>query len=212
MKKAEMGIGTLIVFITFIIIAAVAVGVLISNTSTLQNKAITTGKAAAEEVGTSMQNGEIYAIDGSSGDSVDYFYNTIKLSSGSEPLKFTSNYILFTVSLNNDSKEYTYDGNNTNGESFINCSVDPITSNASDSLANSTNEGKFGIQYLMQGEQYTPGYLSDGDVVKICFKSPRAVITQEEMRFTYLPKTGSPLRLKILTPSIMSEKRVYLYP
>jgi len=210
-KKAEMGIGTLILFISFIVIATVAAAVLISTTSLLQNKALNTGKAAADEIGSSLVNVEMYATDGTA-DSVSYFYNTIKLASGSEPFKFTNNYILFTMNLNNQSQDYTYDGNNTSGESFINCSVDPGASSDASSLSNSTNDGYFGIEYIMQGPNYASGYLSDGDMVKICFKSPRTVGRTEEMRFTYLPKTGNPLRLKLFMPSILSDKRVYIFP
>lgn len=211
-RKAEMGIGTLIVFITFIVIAAIATVVLTSTSSLLQNKALETGKSAAQEVDSSLQLVELYATDGSSDDSVDYFYNTIKLSSGSEPMKFTNNYVLLTLNLNNESQDYTYDGNDSSGTSNIDCNLDPDTTSNSSSMSNSTNDGYFGIKYVMTGPHYTPGYLSEGDIVKICFKAPRTIDRNEEMRFTYLPKTGSQLRLMLTMPSIVSEERVYIYP
>ncbi len=211
-KTSELGIGTLIIFITFIIIAALAVVVLTGTGSLLTNKALETGKQAAIEVASSFQNIEIYATDGSSGDSVDYFYNSIKLSSGSEAMKFTNNYILFTVSLDNQSLDYTFDGNTTTGASLINCSLDPITDSTESSLSNTTNLAKFGIEYVMTGSHHTQGYLSEGDIVKVCFKAPRTIQRTEEVRFTYLPKTGSPLRMKLTMPSIISENRIYIYP
>jgi len=211
-KTAEMGIGTLILFITFILIAAVAVVVLTGTGSLLTNKALETGKQAMTEVSSSFQSLEMYATDGSTGDGVDYFYNSLKLSSGSEPMKFTNNYILFTVSLNNQSLDYTFDGNTTTGASLINCSLDPSTDSTEGSLSNTTNDGKFGIEYVMTGSHFTQGYLSDGDIVKICFKAPRTIGRTEDVRFTYLPKSGSPLRLKLTMPSIMSENRIYIYP
>jgi archaellin len=211
MKQGEMGIGTLILFIAFILIALVGVVVLTRTSSILQSKALATGKGAAQEVSSSFRNVEIYALDGTNGN-LDYFYNTIKLASGSEPMKFTNNYILFTVSLNNVSSEYSYNGNNITGISAIDCSVDPSTDATGASLGNTSNDGKYGIEYVLKGPSYTAGYLSDGDMVKICFKSPRIVRPTEEMRFTYLPKSGSPTRLKLYMPSIVSNKRIYIFP
>ena len=83
-KKAEMGMGTLILFIAMILVAAVAAGVLISTTGSLQNKALATGKATTAQVGTAMEAVEVFAEDASSSNNLEDFYETIRLTSGSE--------------------------------------------------------------------------------------------------------------------------------
>jgi len=83
-KKAEMGMGTLIIFIAMILVAAVAASVLISTTGTLQNKALATGKATTYQVGTSLEALELYGEDAYTFNDLEYMYQTVRLSSGSE--------------------------------------------------------------------------------------------------------------------------------
>lgn len=63
-KKGEVEMGTLIVFITMVLTAAVVAAILISTTGSLQNIALETGSATTQEVGTSVNILEIYAEDG----------------------------------------------------------------------------------------------------------------------------------------------------
>ena len=193
-KKADMGIGTLILFIAFILIAAVAAGVLISTTSQLQAKALTTGKATTSEVGTSMSSVELYSEDASSDRQVDYFYWTVKLSSGSEPVKFTD--LLLTMNTNNVSRQYTV---NTSVGCSATAELDLYTT-------------KFGINYSLQASNSISGYMISGDVVQLCFKSPRAIGENEDIKFNLIPKVGSSLSLDTTMPALMLDTRIYVFP
>ena len=191
-KKAEMGMGTLIIFIAMVLVAAVAAGVLLQTTGTLQNKALQTGKATTAEVGSSVQTLELYAEDGSN-QNVEYFYQTLKLTSGSEPLRFED--ALLTFNTDNTSADLSY-------SSDIDCSVE--------AHLNSTTA--YGISYSIQGNNYKSGYLNRGDVVKLCYASPRSIIEDEEIKLSFVPKVGTPHVIDPLVPDLMVDKRVFVYP
>ena len=200
-KRAEMGIGTLILFIAFILVAAVAASVLISTTSTLQSKALSTGKATTAEVGTSMTAVEIYSEDASDNSvdkKVDYFYYSIKLSSGSDPIRFTD--VLLTMNTNNQSQDYTYYGDTDLDQGC----------NATAALDGNTT--KYFIKYSLSSSQQTNGYIFPGDVVKLCFKSPRPIIEAEDVKFNLVPKVGATLTVDTTMPSLMRDKRIYVFP
>jgi flagellin FlaB len=86
-KKAEMAIGTLIIFIAMVLVAAIAAGVIIQTATALQNKALLTGERAKAQVGTGIQTILVYGEDGDDKD-LESFYIKLKLSPGSDALKF----------------------------------------------------------------------------------------------------------------------------
>ena len=95
-KKGEMGMGTLIIFIALILVAAVAAGVLVATTGALQNKALSTGKTTTAEVGTSLNVVQVYAEDGTD-TNLEEFTHVVKLNAGSDPIRFTD--LLLTLNL-----------------------------------------------------------------------------------------------------------------
>ncbi len=92
-KKAEMGVGTLIVFIAMLLVAAVAAGVLISTANSLQERALATGQQAEGQIATHAIVVEVSANNGQNGD-VENFASIMKLAAGSDPIKLDD--VLFT--------------------------------------------------------------------------------------------------------------------
>ncbi len=193
-KKAEMGMGTLIIFIAMILVAAVAASVLISTTGTLQNKALATGKATTYQVGTSLEALELYG-ENATDNNIEHLFQTIRLSSGSEDIRFTD--VLLTLSLSDQAQDYTY-------LSTLDCASPAAL------WADSTH---FGIVYQISATTgHQAGYLVKGDVVKMCFHSPREIDESETIKTSLVPRVGSPLVVEAALPDLMVDKRISIFP
>ncbi len=59
-NKASQGIGTLIIFIALILVAAVAAGVLIQTASSLQSKSLDVGRQSQEKITTDIDVVQVF--------------------------------------------------------------------------------------------------------------------------------------------------------
>ncbi|RMF05533.1 hypothetical protein D6764_04490 [Candidatus Woesearchaeota archaeon] len=108
-KKAEMGVGTLIIFIAMLLVAAVAAGVLIQTAGSLQEKALSTGSQAKGQIATNVRVIEVSATNGENG-TVKYFETIMKLAPGSDPVKITQ--AIFTFNTYDSTATLKYRGVN----------------------------------------------------------------------------------------------------
>ncbi|MFT4250774.1 MAG: archaellin/type IV pilin N-terminal domain-containing protein [Candidatus Woesearchaeota archaeon] len=181
--KAEMGVGTLIIFIALLLVAAVAAGVLIQTSGSLQQQALSTGAQATSQISTNIMVLEISAEDGTNA-GVDELRMLVALAPGSAPLNLDS--VTLSLATKNTSQTFTYD------------------ETASTTI--------FNVTYLQTGETSQVGRLVRGDVAEVLFFSQREIREDEDVRVTLIPQIGSSTQVVFTVPSVVTTQRVYLYP
>jgi flagellin FlaB len=189
--KGLMGIGTLIIFIAIILVAAVAATVLITTGGSLQQKALITGSQSQEGVSAGMEVITVTATDPTvTAHCVDKWELLVRLAPGSTAVNFNTTVI--TVDTRQASYSLTYNG--TTGEG---------------GLASSTAD--FVITYSKSGPNQENGYLNRGDVVKIKFNT--ALMGENQpVRINMIPRVGVVTQLQLVTPDTMVDPRVLLWP
>ena len=186
-KKAEMGVGTLIIFISLLLVAAVAAGVLIQTAGSLQQRALSTGQAAQAEISTSLSVLEVSGSDGANG-SIDSLSLLVNLVSGSDPINLDQ----LMISLNTVQATGSYAYSNASSPVFVN------------------GEGTFVVTHL-QGINGS-SLLRAGDLVRIDLLPPHDIGERSYVRIHLVPRVGAGTRIFFETPNVMSQQRVYLYP
>jgi len=88
-NKADVGIGTLIVFIAMVLVAAVAAAVLIQTSGVLQQKAQQTGKEATAEVASNLKISSVVGKTDTSNAKVQLINVTMELAAGGSSIDFS---------------------------------------------------------------------------------------------------------------------------
>ena len=87
--RGQVGIGTLIVFIAMVLVAAIAAGVLINTAGLLQAQAQQTGEETTAEVSNVVEINQIIGEDNTSDGRIDILNASVRLASGAEPVNLS---------------------------------------------------------------------------------------------------------------------------
>ena len=112
--SAQVGIGTLIIFIAMVLVAAVAAAVLIQTSGTLQQKAQSTGKQATQEVSSNLMVKSIEGVRAKNtatdmSSTIDLLKLKVALNVGSSPVDV--NQVVVSITDGTTANNLVYAGN-----------------------------------------------------------------------------------------------------
>ena len=187
---ADVGIGTLIIFIAMVLVAAVAAAVLIQTSGILQQKAQQTGKEAATEV---TSNINIVSIIGNLNSSaspkvLENFSIAVQLSAGGQNIDFQSVVMKYIDNQTSDTMNY-------NASTIANITT---------SMFNYTEQRSVGTENKV---------LSPGEIGIITIKPTNGLGLREKGLVQIVPETGTMVSKEVIGPSTWGTKNyIQLFP
>jgi flagellin FlaB len=179
--RAEVGVGTLIVFIAMVLVAAVAAAVLINTSGTLQQRAQSTGKEATQEVSSNLKVTGIYGVRNSTTTDLRVIKLNVELSAGATDIDLTQLVIRFS------------DGTNT--QNYNRSAVDLSDTNAADDTFFSTN--------FIRGTG-TSDVMEAGNLVELKFLVGSDLAERTDVVIELIPESGTSVAADFRTPATYS--------
>lgn len=194
MSRGVSGIGSLIIFIAVILVAAIAAAVFITTGGSLQQKALITSNEAREGVSSGV---DVVAVRGTDAGPlgtphlINRLYMMARLSAGSNAVNLNTTVI--TLDTHFSSQTYTYGG---------------VVSDS----AYATGTSDFVINYMKEGAYHEDGYINMGDMIKVKINVDGNMTENTKGRITIIPRVGNMNQIEFVTPETMAEPVVVLWP
>ena len=184
-QEAEMGVGTLLIFIAMILVAAVAAGVLVQTAYQLQQQAETTGEQALMEISTGLKTLAAFGVTDANLTTITDLYLKIELAAGSPVINLYDLVIEMSTGMVDISYVYT---NLTAGVGTFN--VTQIRDTYPSNIWTASDVG-----------------ITQGDIALVHIDldaNGMGLVTQQEANLLLIPKHGIPTYLDLVTPSVYS--------
>ncbi len=214
-RKAQVGIGTLIIFIAMILVAAVAAGVLLKTSGGLQQKATVTGEQATKEVSTNIKVTNVvgYSNDTTSNKKIRALILTAQLASGSGDVKY-SDIVLTYQEGDTYVSGIAYNSTKALSASLYSVSGDIISGieNMNTTSGTDFDKAQFYIRRLKDRDTSPNEVLEPGEIIEILFWIEKNDGTDvpldpdDQFVLTVQPKAGQTTTVKKTAPSVINQK------
>ncbi|ADD07956.1 archaellin/type IV pilin N-terminal domain-containing protein [Candidatus Aciduliprofundum boonei] len=208
-EKGEMGIGTLIIFIAMIIVAAVAATVLIQTAYQLQQQAEETGNIAIQDVATGFKIIHVGGIVDNSTPSapkVGIIQIKVGLIAGSPAIDMRN----VLIELTDGTKDVTLNYTNVD----ITTTAGQVKLAATGEwLANTTFTAKI-LRDMPPQNWDNQRVVTQGDIVMLIINATAAGLNltpQSQVTLQIIPKHGVPTYAAFMVPATLTTKYVDLY-
>ena len=185
--SAQVGIGTLIIFIAMVLVAAVAAGVLIGTSGVLQQKAQKTGQEATQEVTSNLKVD--FIIGNVTSETVDIINVSLSLPAGGSAIDLRNVVIKYINETTVSTLRYNYTSPNATSFTYTE-DRDP------------SNTG--------------PYVIGPGDLGKLTLNLTamnQTLLPRKESTLMIIPETGSTVIQSVNGPSTFEQKTKWqLYP
>ncbi|MFH1447959.1 MAG: archaellin/type IV pilin N-terminal domain-containing protein [Candidatus Micrarchaeota archaeon] len=192
-KKGAVGIGTLIIFIAMVLVAAIAAAVMISTSGILQQRAMTTGKESISQVSSNIVVVSITGYANSNRSNLDNISIAITAAAGANRLDIR--YLIIRVT-------------NTQNETYLSYSSTAIANNTFIATAIRDPSNLFTTS--------TP-VIDGSSLVKLWFycsnQTPQINLPPRmKLRIELIPEHGSTIIINTVMPSTYNANVVNVYP
>jgi flagellin-like protein len=177
-ERGQVGIGTLIVFIAMVLVAAIAAGVLINTAGFLQSKGAATGEEASAQVSNRID--VVSAYGNVTGEAVDFANLTVRQAAGADNINLSKSTIQWIGP--DEAITLTHNPSAANGTEFA---TESIKGENTDVLVDQSDR----IKIVMDAGQITNN-LGAGDEVQL------TLTTQYGSKTTYWANVPESLKDK----------------
>jgi flagellin FlaB len=192
-ERGQVGIGTLIVFIAMVLVAAIAAGVLINTAGFLQTQAEATGEESTSQVSDRIQivstSGD---VDGSQ--NVDTVRFVVALAPGSSPIDLTQTSIQFI----GEQGEATDSGQDLVDSGTDDTGISNIQGLSNNVLTDNSDRAEIAIDLTNDGGNIETTYneLSENERLSVIVTTAAGASTEKEIRVpTTITSDDSSVRL-----------------